>query len=348
MTKWLIPIALCAIFTSCKPRQQRVSSLNVADFPGATADAQINACLASIPAGGECDARSYGATRQTIAATVNIGMYPAVTGVQRLQLSQATRFQPGSATVQPFRLGPYADIDGLHFDASNQPGYANVVALITGYLMLGNSTYVAAHLRNVIIDGGTAAPAAGSIGVELTTPDGTGSTYYVSVSDASIGGFERGVFLYAPKSSVGGVNANSFSNLRIGKCVYSMDLYGDSGFSAPALQLSGNTFVDVVAQAAPGLTKAHLYLRGAVEGNSFLGMQLFDSTADTTLTASSGTSAQQSGVYSNYIQGRLYPVRDNAAQGNTASINTWDCTNCTSNESQRNAIKAKAVGVGQK
>jgi len=41
---------------------------------GATADVKLNACFAALPAnGGTCDARGFGATAQTIAATVNVG-----------------------------------------------------------------------------------------------------------------------------------------------------------------------------------------------------------------------------------------------------------------------------------
>lgn len=43
-------------------------------YAGATADVQLNACLADLPVnGGVVDARGYGATSQTIAATVEIG-----------------------------------------------------------------------------------------------------------------------------------------------------------------------------------------------------------------------------------------------------------------------------------
>jgi len=341
MQKLIIGMILCAM-SGCRHRVGTASS-DVTTFPGATADAQLNACLQSIPKGGMCDARGYGATTQVIASTVSIGVYPAVTGFQRVEFSQATRFQPSAATTQMFRLGPYADVEGLHADAGNQPQYAAPMVLIGGYLMLGNSTYVSAHLRNFILDGGTATPTAESVGIELATPDQTGSTYYVTVSDGSIGGLHDGILLYTPPSSVGGVNANSFSHLRLGKMVYSIELNGVSGFHAPALQLSGNTFTDVVAQAAPGTTLAHVYVHGAASGNSFTAMQLFDAGEATILTASTGTSQAQSGVYSNHFAGWIYPIQDNAAAGNSASINTWDCSNCTSNESQRNTIKAKSI-----
>ena len=336
-------LLIAALLTGCKHH----TTYDVSTYSGATADVQINACLQSIPAGGICDATGYGATVQTISQTINVGAYPAITGFQRLLFSQATRFQPATPNLLMFRLGPYADVDGLHIDASNQPQFNNVMVLITKYLMLGNSTFVAAHLRNFILDGGTATPASGSVGIELITPDETASTYYVTVSDGSIGGLHTNILLYAPPNSIGGVNANSFSHLRLGRAIYSIELFGNSGFEAPALQLSGNNFTDVVAQAS-SITKAHVYIHGAASGNSFTSMQLYDSSAATILTVSQGTSANQNGIYGNHFQGWLYPIQDNAASGNTASINTWDCENCTNNESQRNGIKAKAVGVGGK
>ena len=42
-------------------------------FSGATADVQINAAIATLPNGGIVDCRNYGATSQTLAATVNVG-----------------------------------------------------------------------------------------------------------------------------------------------------------------------------------------------------------------------------------------------------------------------------------
>lgn len=340
----LMIVILCAV-AGCK--HPVPATYDVSAFAGSTADAQISACLAGIPKGGTCDATGYGATTQVIASTVQVGMYPAVTGFQRVNFSQATRFQPDRPDRIMFKLGPYADVSGLYVDAQNQPDYAAPAVLAVGYLMLGNSTYVAAHIKDFVLIGG-ANRKQGGAGIELITPDANGSTYYVTVSDGSIGGFYSDILLYAPPNSVGGVNSNSFSHLRLGKAAYSIELNGSSGWTGgPALQLSGNSFMDISAQGIPGVTQAHLYLHGAVAGNTFLAMQLWD-IAPTVLTVSSGTSAKQTGVYSNYFQGWLYPIDDRAASGNSASLNTWDCANCTSNESQRNAIKAKAVGVGTK
>ena len=85
---------------------------NPALFSGATADVQIANCLAAYVT---CDASSYGATTQTIAATV------AIPANHTLLANAATKFQAGGATVNLFQFEPDSHIDGLTFDCGNQP-----------------------------------------------------------------------------------------------------------------------------------------------------------------------------------------------------------------------------------
>lgn len=70
---------------------KNLNTIQMADQQtGATADLQIAACIAALPAsGGICDARGYGSTSQTLAAQLSIG---SVTKTVTLLLDRATRF----------------------------------------------------------------------------------------------------------------------------------------------------------------------------------------------------------------------------------------------------------------
>jgi hypothetical protein len=90
---------------SDSPRRARRLSetgtiFKVEQFPGTTADTKLNTCAAATASGGVCDARGFGATQQTIAATVFIGTQSSVNGYnapyQKFLFSPATAFVPAS------------------------------------------------------------------------------------------------------------------------------------------------------------------------------------------------------------------------------------------------------------
>lgn len=90
-------------------------------FAGATADAQITACITALPAGGIADASGFGASTQLLAAQVNV---PA--GVTLL-FDPNTKFQASSSSLNPFLVKANSHIKGLHFDCGNQPSYAGTI-----------------------------------------------------------------------------------------------------------------------------------------------------------------------------------------------------------------------------
>ena len=88
---------------------------------GATADVKITNCFAALPSGGTCDARGFGATTQSIVATVTVSV-----GITLL-LDPVTKFQAASSSLNLFTVEPNAVVDGLTFDCTNQPGYSGIV-----------------------------------------------------------------------------------------------------------------------------------------------------------------------------------------------------------------------------
>jgi len=88
---------------------------------GATADVKIAAAIASLPTGGTVDARGFGATSQTIAATVTVP-----TGITIL-FDPKTYYAAGSAALNLFKLEPDAAVDGFTLDCTSQPTYSGNV-----------------------------------------------------------------------------------------------------------------------------------------------------------------------------------------------------------------------------
>lgn len=90
---------------------------------GATADVQINNCVTALPNGGTIDARSYGATTQTIAATVTLGPSLPIT----LLVDSSTTFSCSiTNNTSCFLMYPGAAIIGeMASQSSNAFGYWN-------------------------------------------------------------------------------------------------------------------------------------------------------------------------------------------------------------------------------
>ena len=113
----------------------------VEQFSGATADVQLNACIAQLTTltGGICDATGYGATNQTIAATVTVGN--SGNNPIKVIMSNATTFRPSSALCvagsKVFEIEQNGQLIGLSVNAdancpvSTSPFYGNVVVFDT-------------------------------------------------------------------------------------------------------------------------------------------------------------------------------------------------------------------------
>lgn len=315
----------------------------VTDQAGATADVQLAACLALISTGGICDARDYGATTQTIAATVNIG--PLATNTKQTVLfSPATIFIPSTSTTQMFNLGPRANVDGLTIDTSSQATYSVPAIIIAGYQ---SSTFgiIAPRLTNSKVNGG-ANWTPGSVCLELTTPSASASTYYATVDGFNCDNLFDGVLLFAPNTSTGGVNANKLSNMHINGSVNMIDLNGQSAFAQPAQQMSGNTFTNVTSEWNSSNTLCGIKIQNNAYGNSFLGMMLFDAPTEVCLSGTSGGTSGN-GVTSNFIEGFISSVSDTST-GFPNGPNQYFCPNCVQGQSNLGALSALWLGISGK
>lgn len=228
--------------------QTVISELNnvykVENFPGATADAKLNACVTAIVSGGICDARGFGATTQTIAATVSMGTGTSSNGYtapyQKFLFSPATTFVPSSAVVQMFQIGVGATVEGLHIYTGSVSAYAEPAILFTS--SAPSWFYLGSVLRDTVVLGTTAtsgvpAPTAGSACLALESSSNSTSVAFASIQNFACVGEYDGIVLSA--SGTGYVNTNYFAHLTLFAQVNAVELVttGSSGAS-----INGNVF----------------------------------------------------------------------------------------------------------
>jgi hypothetical protein len=267
---------------------QQSGMLNVLSFHGQTADLQINACLASIPAGGVCDARAYGASRQVIAATVYVGNGQSPNGYtapnQVLLFSPATVFVPAAPNVQMFQLGIGARIDGLNIYTGDVPVYRKPAVLFSS--RSPSWFYLGAVLTNSRVFGTLAVsksppPTQGSACLALESAIDSQAVAFSNVQNFSCVGEYDGILMSA--SGNGYVNSNSFSNVTIYGSVNNIEMT-TSGSSGAGIQ--GNSFSNLQMEWGNlGIeTQYNIYQHGSVpnsiSNNSFHGLSLWDTPSD--------------------------------------------------------------------
>lgn len=124
---------------------------------GATADVKLNACISALPAnGGTCDARGFGATSQTVAATVTVG---TTTKTVTLLLDRTTNFNCTITNNTPcFKKGPGSAMVGMGSAITNPnagitfSSSAAISAAIFDQQQNGGN-FVGSHIEGVSIFG---------------------------------------------------------------------------------------------------------------------------------------------------------------------------------------------------
>lgn len=104
------------------------NSVDATKFPGATADIQINAAVASLPStGGTINCKAYGASTQIVAATVYLGSGDSQVTVE---FDPATVFVPQFANAHMFWLRNCCICTGLSCDVSSVVFTGKVLKLV--------------------------------------------------------------------------------------------------------------------------------------------------------------------------------------------------------------------------
>jgi len=202
------PLSGCAYTGSVTlPALNRV--IYADQMSGSTADVKIsNAITALGTSGGVVDVTGFGATTQTIAATVNVPANVWIRGNGRV-----TDFQPSSASVTPmFSINsPTASMTGIMADLTGLSAntWTGCVFTISGNFNFGKSGIYQATLSDFSISAGN--QNSGSGVCMSSTSDITNPVAGLSIRHFFIVGTQNGISLSATGSS-GWVNGNTFAD----------------------------------------------------------------------------------------------------------------------------------------
>jgi hypothetical protein len=294
---------------------------NPATFAGATADVQINACLAVYNV---CDGRSYGATSQTIAATVAIGAYPSRTVI----LSPETYFAPSTSSPPSvmFKLTGEGILKGLHVVLPSTPLYSGFVIQVADTTNINSENPLS--IQDILIDGS----AEGSLGGTCLSmaPPLNGFIQLVNAVDGfTCVGLYGGVSLSATgnSSGLGYITGVIFNRMVLNAGV---DL-SIAPATAAYTVIDSNVFNNVQLEGTG--VELNFAGAGAIQANVFTNMVFFDSG---TPVANSNTTcalfgAGNTGACQNVIAGNssvavttaMDPLSANSAYPNQ---NSYDLT----------------------
>ncbi|HUN61529.1 MAG TPA: hypothetical protein VMU53_06055 [Candidatus Sulfotelmatobacter sp.] len=265
---------LPAVTGSAKPLSGR-TILYVNEFSGSTADVKFaNACAALPETGGTLDARSFGASTQTIAATVSCG---SATRPVTILFDPATTYVPSAQDVDMFSVPSNCTLDGLSASATLVPGYSGNMVKFIGICGDGMRCY----LRNFTLTNGTGTSNPGTgTGVLLQATNVANYLAYVDIEHGRIEGFQYGMYLRSAGkvSSPYFVNDTRVNDVTIKNAVACIVLKSDPG------DVIGNLFLNSSCQYGPqsatGLTISGVSGSNTY-GNQFMNFNIWDYTAAT-------------------------------------------------------------------
>lgn len=262
----------------------------VEKFSGATADVQINACLAAYQV---CDARGYGATTQTIAATVAVGAN------QTLLCAPATTFQPGSASTVMFTFNAYSTIRGCTINATN--------VTYTGIAV----TNAAAQVEGATVSDMQITESASAMGQCLVL-NGTSGTAFVQTSHfdniiCTSGTAASGFLLET--SGGGWVNGNTFNNVWAFKSQYGIQI-AQAGTGA----INGNHFIYNYEASSLSTSLAGVYIAATGGSGNFVAQNNFQMNVWDLVAGKYGVDVTSAtGVIGNSFTGILINVQDSSS-----------------------------------
>ncbi len=171
---------------------------------GATADIKLANCFAALPSGGTCDARGFGATTQTVAATVT------VPSLVTLLFDPSTHFQPGGAATNLFIFEPTSIIRGFTLDCTTQPSWSGVLFENDATKEYWSGTNLT-EIGNISTNGVTCDAATGTPLI-LSSNSNSTQVQYVDIHDWRVFTGGTNGFLFTA-TSTGAVNGNHLSNI---------------------------------------------------------------------------------------------------------------------------------------
>ena len=174
----------------------------VENYPGSSADIQLAACLSAVPGSGTCDARGYGATTQTVAATVK------VPSGKTLLFDPATSFVPAIASLNIFEFEPNSVIRGFTFHCGDVP-YSGNVFQNDRTRIYSNGEHT--ELANITVDATCGHDRSGAALSLVSTSEDNGIAF-LNVHDWRTDGLGAGLYMTA--TGKGFINGNHFINMQ--------------------------------------------------------------------------------------------------------------------------------------
>ena len=279
----------------------------VPNLPGATADVQIVKCVNTdlSATGGMCDARAWGGSSPSIAATATL--HPAKTVT--LLCDPATLFTPTGPTVPMFILNENVRMEGCTLSVP----YNYSVPAITAYPIetTGAASFYATELFNVrVLNLSGRATQQYNTGTGLLLTSNNISAYGTAFLD--VDGFTTlamGTGIQLSASNGGYVNGDKFSRVRN---IYTLDPLVLSTDSVTDSQVAGNNFPNWVNEAPEpsgsylGSCITYSGTKG-INHNQYDPWQCWDYPA---LVTSTNTHATQNWFKGQAINGGSTPVGD--------------------------------------
>lgn len=290
------------------------TTASVLSYAGATADAQINTCLA---ANDICDARGYGTSTQTIASLVEIG----ISGTHKiLYVDDKTVFQPSAASVNMFQVDRNGVIFGnlfIQFPAGmTYSGRAFSVVDQIGYWSAWPSLF---HYDSVHIDAcrETGCGVSAGYGVYISPPAGT------FIQSTNFGAIQVNGLAYPMYINVTGsgtwFNGNNFQNIQLtsaNNVALTLNNVGTSGAT-----IAGNTFTNFQTDGTgPGIVCSG---SAAIIHNTWAPAYIWD----TSTPISNTTGACSSNHFVGHMDGTVSDPK--STDGNWPNINVYELANQT-------------------
>lgn len=310
---------------------------------GATADVKLNKCFTDLGAnGGTCDARGFGATVQTIAATVaNTSGYPVT-----LLFDPATKFEPGSTSVQMFHFNRGIQVWGsLHIDlidSSYSTSYTGTAVLIDDLVTVPDLFILSGincDNRNLSTN---PTPASGSTCLSVNATDGSHYQVGMHIQNLRCANFDTCVKLTA--ATGGFINTNLFTSLDLFNCTTCVSLNGTTTTNTGPI--SANVFTGLFIQTASWTTDP-ITGTGTVLANKFQGGAIWDTPGTYDVKWVGGNSFNPSANAVNLYMAK--GVVDGSPDA--TNPNTWDSSTQPSLNSQItrqvSSVAATQVQVGQ-
>lgn len=295
-----------------------LSNVRMVDqFSGATSDVQFTNACASLPAtGGILDARGYGATVQTFAATVSCG---SKTKIVTMLFDPATLFQPSTSALNMIQFEPGNIIKGFTFDcgAFSTTYSGNVLQTDTSasYLDGTKTSLEDISIGSEVSPNGSCANDANGTGISLKA-NGNG-VEFLNIRHVRQNGLLNGVLFDATGGLAGFVSGNSLIDIEISNVQNAFNFNSHGG------PIEGNLLSNIQAEKAQNGAQLFLFNSDA-SANSRINDNLFVTVSAWDFTNWATFNATNAIMFTNTFIGRFPGTCTGNCPGNSTTDTSYN------------------------